>query len=249
MGHYLVTGASRGIGRRVAIDLAADGHTVFALSRTPAETPMPAAVRPMACDVGDSAAVTAAIERIGTEVEVLHGLVNAAGALRPARFADQGLAAIDDMLRVNLLGPVIVTRAALPLLRAAGGAGVVGITTQLIDRPTPGVSAYVMAKGGLAALTRSLALELAPDKIRVNAVSPGLVRTDIWRAAGMAPAAIDAFLEQRGRALPLGRVGEPSDISAAIRFLLDPGTSWITGTILQLDGGLSLTTALPPPAR
>jgi NAD(P)-dependent dehydrogenase (short-subunit alcohol dehydrogenase family) len=249
MGHYLVTGASRGIGRRVALDLAGEGHTVYALSRSPAEAPTPAAVRPIACDVGDPTAVAAALERIGGEVEALHGLVNAAGAFRPQRFAEQSLGAVEAMLRVNLLGPVMVTQAALPLLRAAGGAAVVGITTQLIERPTPGVSAYVMAKGGLAALTRSLALELAPDGIRVNAVSPGLVRTDIWRAAGMAPAAIDAFLEQRGRLLPLGRVGEPSDISAAIRFLLDPRNAWITGTILQLDGGLSLTTALPPPAR
>lgn len=240
---YIVTGATSGIGRQVAEDLAADGHAVLAVARGAGPKSFADApdIHPAAADVTSESDVervmTLASERFGA----IDGLVNAAGVIESARLAEQSPAAFERIIRVNLMGTVLFTRAALALLRRPGA--VVNVTSSLLGRPVPGVSAYAASKGAVYGFTRALAIELAGEGVRVNSVSPGLVRSDIWTSAGMAPDDYERYLEMRSKAYPLGRVGMPHDVSGAVRFLLSQEASWITGIDLPVDGGIGVNVA------
>lgn len=245
MSVFLVTGASRGIGKRVAEDLAADGHEVFALSRRPHETGH-GRIQAVAVDVASPDSVSEMAKSVAGRAPVLDGLVNAAGIIRSARLGAETPEGFDAVMRTNLIGTMLVTRAVLPLLARPGGA-VVNVTTSLLGRPMPGLTAYIASKGAVLGFTRALAIELAAEGIRVNSVSPGLVRSDIWTSAGMSDADYTAYLERRAATYPLGRIGEPADVSAAIRHLLDPASGWVTGIDMAVDGGIGLNLAPAAP--
>lgn len=237
----LVAGASSGIGRAVAEHLAGAGYAVAGIGRRIERfTDLPC--RPYAADVADASAINDVFTRVQADFGRLDAVVNCAGIVRSTPFASVTDGEIAEQIDINLRGTIHVIRAALPMLKAARGA-IVNVSSTLSQRPTPGVAIYAATKGAIEALTVALALELGPDGVRVNAVLPALVRSEIWTSAGMSQVAYDALLAARAKDYPLGRVGEPEDVAAMIAFLLSDKASWITGACIPLDGGSRLGVA------
>lgn len=244
----LVTGASSGIGRATAALLATRGASVCATGRRAdaldalRATSGPGSVRTFAGDLTDASfregVVAASIRAMGG----LDGLVNAAGIIGFGDWTGTDLDAWDQMMDVNLRAVYALTRLALPSLVETRGA-VVNVSSVTGIRAFPNVLAYCVSKAGLDQLTRCLALELASCGVRVNAVNPGVVRTNLHKAGGMEAERYAAFLEHSRTTHPLGRVGEPEDVAAAIVFLLSDEAAWITGETLPVDGGRHQTCA------
>jgi NAD(P)-dependent dehydrogenase (short-subunit alcohol dehydrogenase family) len=243
----LVTGAGEGIGRACALALADAGASVIVNDVNPdtgEETA--AAVRQrgrrglfVPADVGDDAAVAAMAETVGKEFGALHVLVNNAGVNLFKGLAETTSEEWDRVLGVDLKGIYRVTRATLHLLKQAGGASVTNIASVHAQLTIAEITAYAAAKGGVVSMTRSLAQELGPFGIRVNAVSPGFTRTpmvDRWLASTPNPQ------ETLARVLafhPLGRIGTPEDIAHMVVFLASDYATVITGANLVVDGGLT----------
>ena len=244
----LVTGATSGIGQATALLLAQEGARVAATGRRPealaglvAEAPA-GSVLVFPGDLVDDAfrarLVTEAAERLGG----LDGLVNAAGIIGFGDWAATDLAGWDRMMDINLRSLFDLTRRALPSLLATRGA-IVNVSSVTGVRAFPGLLAYCVSKAALDQLTRCLSLELAPQGVRVNAVNPGVVRTNLHRAGGMEAPQYEQFLERSRGTHPLGRVGAPEDIAHAIAFLLSDEAAWITGETMPVDGGRHQTCA------
>ncbi|NBM17761.1 SDR family NAD(P)-dependent oxidoreductase [Streptomyces sp. GC420] len=238
----LITGAGSGIGAATARRLAGEGARVLVTDVDADRAARTAAgltgAHPFVCDVRDRASVEAAVERaaelFGGALDVL---VNNAYACHPdaERFEDQSDEDWENDLDVTLTGAFRCARAALPYLEAAGGRGAVVNIGSVNGEQDFGNHAYSAAKAGLASLTRTLAGRAAPRGVRVNLVAPGTIRTPAW-------AGREKTLEYLGsHVYPLGRVGEPEDIAAAVAFLASTDASWITGTTLRVDGGLLAT--------
>ncbi|MDJ1134323.1 SDR family NAD(P)-dependent oxidoreductase [Streptomyces iconiensis] len=237
----MVTGAGRGIGEAVARRFAAEGARVLVTDRYPERAAAVAeaigagggTAEPYACDVTDGAGVQAAVTHAAEVFGSLDVLVNNAHSchMDTERFEEGQEAPWYEDFEVTLHGAARCTRAALPHLAAAGGRGCVVNIGSVNAEQHYGDHAYSAAKAGLASLTRTLAVESAPRGVRVNLVEPGTVRTDVWRDRARA-------LELLAEHYPLGRVGEPADIAAAVAFLASPDAAWITGVTLPVDGGL-----------
>ncbi|MFJ3305386.1 SDR family NAD(P)-dependent oxidoreductase [Streptomyces sp. NPDC086549] len=241
-GHgVLVTGAARGIGAAVARRLAEEGARVLATDRDLPEAEQTAAalreqglaVEAFACDVADRGSVEAAVAHTVGTFGSLDVLVNSAAHCTPdvPLFEDQ----LDDAwardLDVTLTGVHRCCRAALPHLAASGRGAVVSIGSVNAQMDF-GNHAYSAAKAGLGSLTRTLAGHAAARGVRVNLVEPGTVRTSAWEGR-------DDDLDALRVLYPLGRVGEPEDIAAAVAFLASRDAAWVTGTTLRVDGGLT----------
>ncbi len=242
----LVTGASRGLGRFIAVAFAREGARVgigFRTRHAEAERTLQqvreaggdGALLPF--DVRDRAAAATAIRSFagsGAEAGGLDVLVNNAGVLQDRLFALTEPADWDEVLAADLSGTWNCCRAAVPLLLARGRGAIVNVASVAALRATPGQTNYAAAKGGVLALTRTLAAELAPRGIRVNAVAPGLLTT------GMG-ARIEPRTAERGRAaIPLGRFGEGQEVAHAVLYLASDAASYVVGHCLVVDGGLSL---------
>ncbi|HET6413662.1 MAG TPA: 3-oxoacyl-[acyl-carrier-protein] reductase [Anaeromyxobacter sp.] len=238
----LVTGASRGIGRAVAITLARGGASV-ALNYAGNEAAAAEALRlvreggaPRAglhrFDVADPAACAAAVEAIVGEWGGLHILVNNAGIA-----LDQLVLRIKDedwtrQLQVNLTGAFNLTRAAArPMVKQRGGA-IVNLTSVVGEMGNPGQAAYAASKAGLIGLTKAVARELASRNVRVNAVAPGYVDTDMTQ--GLPEGARARLLE----AIPLARMGSAQDVADAVAYLASEKASYVTGEVLRVNGGM-----------
>ncbi|KAI5795538.1 hypothetical protein EDC01DRAFT_54547 [Geopyxis carbonaria] len=231
----LITGASRGIGLAIAHRFAALGASTVLLSHT---TPAPTATlatrsatqthTALLGDVAD-ADLWDAIRRAHPDIDIL---VNAAGVMQAALLLATPPAAADRVLRTNLLGPVLACRAvARGMVRRRAGC-IVNIASVLgLDRPAAGSAVYGASKAGVVGLTRALAAELGGKGVRVNAVVPGYVETDMTRA--MSPEARERAL----KATPLGRFGTAADVAEAVEYLVRSG--FANGTELRIDGGLS----------
>jgi NAD(P)-dependent dehydrogenase (short-subunit alcohol dehydrogenase family) len=236
-GHrVLITGAGRGIGAATARRFAAEGARVLVADVDPGRAEATAAeigATPYACDVGDTASVEAAVGHAVQTFGGLDVLVNNAYAAgcNPARFDEHDDAEWAHDLDITLTGAMRCSRAALPHLAAAGGRGAIVNVGSVNAERYFGGHAYSAAKAGLAAMTRTLAVEAAPRGVRVNLVEPGTVRTPVW-------AGRERLLDAAAAHYPLGRVGEPEDIAAAIAFLASADAAWITGVVLPVDGGL-----------
>ncbi len=239
----LVTGGSRGIGRAIAVALAARGAKVVVnyVAGEAAATEVVAQITAAGgqaamkrFDVADAAAVDAAIKEIAAAQGSLHILVNNAGIAVNALTLGAKDADWKRAIDVNLGGTWNCTRAALRYLMKAREQGrIINLTSITAEMGSAGQGPYVAAKGGIIALTRTWAREYASRGITANAVSPGYIDTDM--TAAELPAERRAELI---KAIPLGRVGLPADVAAAVVYLAGPGGAYVTGQILRVNGGL-----------
>ncbi|MCD0483430.1 SDR family oxidoreductase [Streptacidiphilus sp. ASG 303] len=235
-----VTGAGTGIGRATARAFAAEGAHVFAIGRRSGPLEETAAlsdrITPLLADItaegGPEGIVRAALGTYG-RLDVLinnAGIVcsGALGVLTPDMIASQ--------LATNLIAPVLLTQAALPLLETSSGV-VVNVSTSVGLRAWPGSSVYAATKTALESLTRSWAVELAPRGIRVVAVAPGAIDTPIGEHQGLSPERRAALREWQLAHTPLGRIGRSEEVARAITHLAAPAASFTTGVVLPVDGG------------
>ena len=249
MSIVIVSGASSGIGRATAVRFAREGATVVGVGRDASalETVATEVERVGGRGVTVVADVTAADapEAIVSRASALGGLdvlVNAAGIIASGSIESTSDAAWDEMVDINLRAPFRLMRAAVPLLAGSRGS-VVNVSSVTGLRAFPGVLAYCVSKAGVDQLTRCAALELAARGIRVNAVNPGVVISNLHRRSGMAEPDYANFLERSKQTHPLGRAGSPEEIAELIAFLASDRAGWITGETISIDGGRHLTCA------
>ncbi|MFP3961848.1 SDR family oxidoreductase [Actinomadura fulvescens] len=242
----IVTGGGTGIGRATARAFAERGDGVLVVGRTESALIETAkdhdTIRVLTADVTDPDGPRLVVDAALREFGRIDVLVNNAAALgyRPLAQVDREL--VDTQLGTNLIAPILLTRYALDALEAAGGT-VVNVSTagSLGMRSWPDNGVYGAAKVALDFLTRTWAVELAPRGIRVVAVAPGVIDTRSAPRMGLSEEAYDGFLEQIATRTPLGRVGTPEEIAWWITQLTLPQAAYLTGAVVPVDGGLSLT--------
>jgi gluconate 5-dehydrogenase len=238
----LVAGGSRGLGLAIATALAAAGASVLVNGRDKARLQAAAAAMtregydasPHCFDIADERALAAAFAEIAAKRGRLDILVDAVGERRRAPIADLSVADFRRMMEVDVTAGFALVKAALPLMPRDGGR-IVLVTSIAGPIARAGDAAYTAAKGGLAALTRALAVELGPRGITVNAIAPGYFATET-NAAMVEDAETAAFLDRR---CPLKRWGEPAEIGGAAVFLASEAASYVNGHVLTVDGGMS----------
>ncbi|HZI46511.1 MAG TPA: SDR family oxidoreductase [Pyrinomonadaceae bacterium] len=243
----LITGATSGIGHAVASAFRSNQASVTAIGRNEVALDQLYGtdgndVLRISADVTDIDAMRRVVEEVLGQFGRLDVLVNAAGHISSGTIETTALSAWDAMMNVNLRAPFQLMQLCTPHLIATKG-NVVNISSVTGLRSFPGVLAYCVSKSGLDQLTRCAALELAPKGVRVNAVNPGVVVTEIHKRGGMNEEAYASFLEHSRTTHPLGRVGEPSEIADLVMFLASEKASWITGATYSIDGGRALTCA------
>jgi len=241
----LITGGSSGIGKEIARQYLAEGAKVAIFARRPElieETAGELGVVGIAGDVTNPEDCARAVTEC---VDVFGGLttvVNSAGVIGGGGSADTSWDEWQRIMSINVDGTVHMCRAALEPLKAAEGASVVNLSSVTGTRPFAQVTAYCMAKAAVDMYTRCLALELAPDNVRVNAIAPGVVVTNLHTVTS-AVADYAGFLERSKETHPLGFVGEPRDIAAMAIYLGSDESRWATGGIYPLDGGRACLSA------
>ena len=229
-----VTGAASGIGRACVQRLLADGTAVAAVDLDD-ERLRDLDVLALAADVTDAGAVERAVARAESELGPLDAIVNVAGITGSQAAAECDVTPVDEWRRVidvNLTGPFLVCRAALPRMLARGGGAIVNIASVAGLVAFPGRCAYTASKGGVVAFTRSLAADYAGRGIRANAVCPGMVDTPMTRWRLEEPELLAALLAK----IPAGRVGVAEEVADAVVLLAGDGLPYMNGAMLVLDG-------------
>ena len=245
----LVTGASRGIGAAIATTLGTRGYTVHMVARDVGRMDEIAgriglgcgAAVVHECDLADRSAVTDLGRELVDRIPVLDALINNAGTVSVGGVGDQGGSTWDEVMNVDLWSAFELIRLLLPSLeRSTRGPAIVNVGSVLGSRASPGTTSYNVAKGGLHHLTRSLAVELGPAGVRVNAVAPGYIRTEMFETSNP---------PDRKTALavahPLGRVGTTDEVADVVAFLCSDAASFVSGAVLPVDGGLIAKLAVP----
>ena len=237
----VVTGGSRGIGRAVARRLAADGATVV-INYARNESAAAEAVRlveesggrawAIAFDVGDAEAVRTGMQTVVEREQRVDILVNNAGVTVDGLLLRLREEAWERALRVNLTGVFHCTKAALRTMVRARYGRIVNVTSVVAEMGNPGQVAYAAAKAGVVGFTRSLAREVASRGVTVNAVAPGAVETEMTAALGAEQTALLTAVT------PAGRIGQPEEVADAVAFLAGPGSAYVTGQVLRVNGGL-----------
>jgi NAD(P)-dependent dehydrogenase (short-subunit alcohol dehydrogenase family) len=245
-----VTGATSGIGQACAIAFAKAAAKVVCIGRkAEALQDVEQTIREIGGEVltinSDLARENEAQRVVEEAMQGFGGidvLVNAAGHLSNGTIENTSLEAWDEMMNVNVRAPFQLMQKALPSLIERRG-NIVNVSSVTGLRAFPGVLAYCVSKAALDQLTRCSALELAAKGVRVNAVNPGVVVTEIHKRGGMSDEAYAAFLEHSKTTHPLGRTGRPEEIAALVLYLASEQASWITGATYSIDGGRSQTCA------
>ena len=235
----LVTGASRGIGRAIALTLAARGASVVCAARGDHAAPVAAEIggqggeaEAVALDVTDQAAIDAAVARTLERFGRIDVLVNNAGIARDQLLLRMKREDWDAVLATNLTGLYALTQAVLkPMIKARWGR-IVSLTSVVGQAGNAGQANYAAAKAGIIGFTKALALEVASRNVTVNAVAPGLIDTDMTRAIS------GGAQEDWAARIPMKRLGTPGDVAGAVAFLASDEASYITGHVLAVNGGM-----------
>jgi NAD(P)-dependent dehydrogenase (short-subunit alcohol dehydrogenase family) len=244
----IVTGASSGIGRATAIGLSREGARVTVLGRDAQRLHETAShmngedVLEIPSDITSVEECRNAIQQTIAHWGGLDILVNAAGIIKFGSIENEPLEQWDTMMNINLRSIFVLMKLAVPHLIERKGT-IVNVSSVNGLRSFPGVLSYCVSKAGVDQLTRCAALELAAKGVRVNAVNPGVVVTNLHRNSGMAEDAYAKFLERSTTTHPLGRTGQAEEVADLILFLASPRSGWITGMTCAIDGGRHLTCA------
>jgi NAD(P)-dependent dehydrogenase (short-subunit alcohol dehydrogenase family) len=246
----VVTGASSGIGRATALLFAKNGWNVVAFGRNESDL---GSLRDVARDYDGSIRIQLGdvtelshVDRLVTETINNYGridvLVNAAGIIKSGNIEDTTLDDWDKMMNINVRSAFYLTQKCVPHLAATKG-NVVNVSSVTGTRAFPNVLAYCVSKAATDQFTRCVALELAPKGIRVNAVNPGVVITNLHKRGGMSDEAYEKFIENAKNTHPIGRAGTPEEVAELIGFLASDKAGWITGATYEIDGGRAQTCA------
>jgi NAD(P)-dependent dehydrogenase (short-subunit alcohol dehydrogenase family) len=242
-----ITGGGTGIGRACALAFAREGAHVAVAGRRIG--PLAAVAREieasgtaalaLECDVTDAAAVRTALDQAEKHFGHLNIAVNNAGAVIVATVENTSDEDWERIIATNLTGTFLVSRAALPALRRAGGGAIVNIGSVLGLVARKDRAAYCAAKAGVSGLTRAMAVDHAQDKIRVNCICPSIIETDLGMQVMSQNPNAQAERQKRIAEIPIGRIGTPEDVAMMAVYLASDETSWITGASFPLDGGLT----------
>ena len=236
----IVTGGGTGLGRDMANRLARDGFAVAILGRRAHRLePVEGERRlyPYVCDVADGAQIKATVKAIRDRFGRIDVLVNNAGVMHCQTWDELSDEMIRYHLDVNLVGTINMCLECAPALKRARGS-IVNVSSSLTERCAPSYLAYSASKGGVNAWSKTLAMELSRWGVRVNIINPSLVRSEIVISDGATPEEYEAHLEELGRTyFPMGRSGEPEDVSALVSYLASDESRWMTGATLTIDGG------------
>lgn len=246
----IVTGGSSGIGRAAALSFANSGANVVAVGRNEK------ALNVVRLEAKDSEGTikahladvceTTQVERVLTDTFEQFGqidvLVNAAGIIMNGSIENTALEDWDKMMNVNVRSMFWIMNRCVPYLEKTQG-NIVNVSSVAGTRSFPNVLAYCVSKAAVDQITRCAALELAPKRIRVNAVNPGVIVTKLHKRSGMNDSDYENFLEHSKTTHPIGRVGEPEEVADLIYFLASEKAGWITGATYEIDGGRAQTCA------
>src|SRR5262249_16781975 len=240
----IVTGATSGIGMATVRRFAEQGGRVAAVGRkkeilAKLET---SKVKTYGVDLTSERETSDFVDRVVKHFAGIDILVNAAGIIATGTIENTTLADYDLMMNINVRSIFQLTQLALPSIIQRKG-NIVNVSSVTGLRAFPGVLAYCVSKSAVDQLTRCAALELAPKGVRINAVNPGVVRTNLHRNSGMNEEAYAAFVERSKTTHPIGRIGEPEEIADLILFLASSKAGWITGVTYSIDGGRAQTCA------
>jgi len=246
----IVTGATSGIGRATARLFAKNEAKVVAIGRN--ETDLghlrdefrddAGEIRPHLADVTEFSQVDRFVSETIDNYGRLDILVNAAGIIKNGNITDTTLDEWDKMLNINLRSVFYLMQKCVPYLESSKG-NIVNVSSVTGPRAFPNVLAYCVSKAGIDQLTRCSALELAPKGVRVNAVNPGVVVTNLHKRSGMDDEKYEHFLEHSKTTHPLGRAGDASEVAELIMFLASDKAGWITAATYEIDGGRGQTCA------
>lgn len=242
-GCVVVTGGGTGLGRAIALRFALEGRTVAVLGRhdesllgtSQLAKGQPGRIIPQACDVRSEEDIQRAFEWLGKNFDFIDALVNNAGGQFISPANEMSLKGWNAVIDLNLTSVFAVSRAAYPLLKVHGGC-VVNISLSGVERGSMGIAHSIAARSGVLGLTRTLALEWAPDRIRLNCIAPGVMLTDGFLREGASDSA--AKLVRDG--VPWGRATKVEEVAALVLFLASPEGEMITGQLLFQDGGAHL---------
>ena len=232
----LVTGGAQGIGLACGRALAADGYRVVLVDvkDSVSEAATTIGGRGFVCDVADTDALLALFDQIEAEEGPIAALVNNAGIAKPGDFLNYDLADFDAVIGLNLRSVFAATqRAAKGMIKAGIKGAIVNMSSINAVVAIPAIPAYCASKGGVQQLTKASALALAPHGIRVNAVGPGSIDTEMMAGVNASPEALARVLSRT----PIGRVGSADEIGSVVAFLCSPKSSYVTGETIYVDGG------------